>query len=1238
MFGEIYRFELRYQLRQPLFWIASLVFFLVSFLATTTDAVVIGGSIGHVHRNAPYVIMQLIAVMSILGVFVVTAFVAGTVIRDQEHRTRELFFSTPMKKRDYLLGRFCGALTVALSIYLPVALGIFLGARMPWIETERVGPFAGGAYLFALLVFALPNTVLSSAAFFAIATRTRSLLATYSGVVGFFVAYLIAGNLLADVENEKVASLVDPFGGAAFQIDTRYWTVAERNSQILDFSGPLLTNRLLWLAVALVLFVWTYWRFSFDVQDRKVWRFRWRPGRDFEEAARGARAATQGSAPEAQGLPAAGLHVQTVERPRVQPRFGGAMAWQQLFHQTRFEMRAVVRSLAFPILLAWGVLNMVGNSGVIDQLFGTPVYPVTHLMIAIFQGASLFLFLVITVYTAEVVWRERSLDLDEMHDALPTPTWAIWGSKLTAMAFIVLALMVVGILTGMGIQVWRGYFHFEILLYLQGMLLVVGIPFVLASVLGIFFQAVGNNKYLGILLMILFFILRYALPAWDYDHRLYQYAGFVPSAYSDMNGYGHFVQPIFWYYLYWSFLAVILGVAIHLFWIRGKAEGWRHRFRIARQRFSRPVVATLAAALVASLATGGWIFYNTNIVNEYVPGDLQEARQAQWEKDYKQYESLPQPRITAVYADVDIYPDERAVNIRGRYTLRNKNEVPVGSLHLVLDPVVERRDFTIPGAKLSHEDPTLGYSIWDFDRPLQPGEEIEISFDLGVDHQGFVNNNADRRLVENGTFFNSFDFFPSIGYQRGRELNDPNDRRKHGLEPLQRMPKIDDEAARGGNYLTRQSDWIDFETVVSTRPDQIALAPGYLQREWEENGRRYFHYKMDAPILGFWAYLSADWEVARDRWNDVAIEVYYHPDHPYNVQRMIEATKASLDYFTREFGPYQHRQVRIVEFPRYARFAQSFPNTIPFSESIGFIARLDEDDEEPIDYVFYVTAHEVAHQWWAHQVIGANVQGATVLSETMSQYSALMVMEKEYGADQMRRFLKYELDNYLRSRGGELLEELPLMLVENQGYIHYRKGSVVMYALKDYVGEESLNRAIRRYAEAVRFQEPPYTTTREFLSYISEAVPSRYDGLLDDLFREITLYENRAEKATWRQQADGTYLVRLEIDAQKLRADGQGEETKVPMDTWVDVAVFGEKKEGSPPEGEVLAMEKRRVTGSGIVELVVDQEPRRAGIDPYNKLIDRNPENNVVKVSKASETDEETEKEREVIIGALGGG
>jgi hypothetical protein len=784
---------------------------------------------------------------------------------------------------------------------------------------------------------------------------------------------------------------------------------------------------------------------------------------------------------------------------------------------------------------------------------------------------------------------------------------------------------VTSILTGMGIQLFRGYTNFEIPVYLQGMVLVAGLNFVLAAVLAFFLQVVTRNRYLGFLLMIVYFVSLPALNAWDFDHNLYRYGSAPPAPYSDMNGWGHFVEPLFWFYLYWIFGAVLLVVLAHLFWVRGRSDDWSSRFHLVRLRFRGPVRLVAALAALAFVATGAWIFYNTNVLNEYEPGDEARARQASYEKLYKQYEDLPVPRTRAVFAEVDIFPERRAVDIRGRYTLENSTGTPIEEVHIALDRRIDVRSLEIPGAALRTRDEVHGYSIYDFDPPLADGARVDMSFELGIEHHGFVNSGSNTRIVSNGTFFNSGEAFPSVGYSRQGELGDPNERRKHDLPPVQRAPDLDDPAGRERNYISGQSDWIDFETIVSTTPSQTALAPGYLQREWEQDGRRYFHYKMDSPILGFWAYLSAEWAVARDRWNDVAIEIYYHPGHPYNVDRMIDATKKSLDYFSREFSPYQHKQVRILEFPRYGRFAQSFPNTIPFSESIGFIARLDEEEEEAIDYVFYVTAHEVAHQWWAHQVIGGYVQGSTIMSETMSQYSALMVMEKEYGREKMRRFLKYELDSYLRSRGGELIEELPLLRVENQGYIHYRKGSLVMYALRDYLGEEALNGALARYVAEVAFQEPPYTYSREFVDFLREAIPEGRESLIEDLFENITLWDNRAREARMERLPDGRFRVEVDVESQKFRADGQGNETAIGVDDWVDIAVFGEKQPGGVAAGKLLALEKRRLEGeSASFEIVVDEEPVRAGVDPFHKLIDRNPGDNTVRVDRTTGSGEQS--------------
>jgi aminopeptidase N len=471
-----------------------------------------------------------------------------------------------------------------------------------------------------------------------------------------------------------------------------------------------------------------------------------------------------------------------------------------------------------------------------------------------------------------------------------------------------------------------------------------------------------------------------------------------------------------------------------------------------------------------------------------------------------------------------------------------------------------------------------------------------------------VNDRGNINVVENGTFIDSFEYFPHLGYQPFAELQDRNKRRKYGLPPIERMRPQSDMNARMNSQLSREADWINLDTTVSTSPDQIALAPGYLQKEWTQNGRRYFHYKTTSPILDFWSYLSARYQVKRGEWKGIPIEIYYDAKHPYNVDRMIDAVKKSLDYFTTEFSPYQHKQVRILEFPGYRTFAQSFPNTIPYSERIGFIADLRRKDS--IDYVFYVTAHEVAHQWWAHQIIGGDVQGATMLVETMAQYSALMVMEKEYGKDQMRRFLRYELDRYLEGRGGELVAEMPLMLVEDQNYVHYRKGSLVMYALRDAIGEEKVNQALRTFIEKHAFQGPPYPTAGDLVSEFRAVTPPEKRSIIHDLFETITLYDNRAKDVRVAALPGGKYRVTFTIDAKKLRASGSGEEKEVPVDDWIDIGVLGEKSKETKEE-KVLLLEKRHITKpETTIEVVVNEKPTKAGIDPLNKLVDRNPSDN----------------------------
>lgn len=241
------------------------------------------------------------------------------------------------------------------------------------------------------------------------------------------------------------------------------------------------------------------------------------------------------------------------------------------------------------------------------------------------------------------------------------------------------------------------------------------------------------------------------------------------------------------------------------------------------------------------------------------------------------------------------------------------------------------------------------------------------------------------------------------------------------------------------------------------------------------------------------------------------------------------------------------------------------------------------------------------------------MQGMTVPVETLAQYSALMVMEKQYGPQMMRRFLKYELDNYLQSRGAELIEELPLIEVENQGYIHYRKGSLIMYALKDLIGEDKVNLALRRFLEKWAFKASPFPTSRDLVDEFRTVALPEHQSLITDWFEKITLYDLSVEDVK-SESIEGGYDVTIDVSARQLEANGAGEEREVPLSTYLDVGIFPEGNDdlGDYDLPQPLYLEKHLIqSGEQTITVRVSGEPARVGIDPYNKMVDRNPDDNL---------------------------
>jgi ABC-2 type transport system permease protein len=204
-------------------------------------------------------------------------------------------------------------------------------------------------------------------------------------------------------------------------------------------------------------------------------------------------------------------------------------------------------------------------------------------------------------------------------------------------------------------------------------------------------------------------------------------------------------------------------------------------------------------------------------------------------------------------------------------------------------------------------------------------------------------------------------------------------------------------------------------------------------------------------------------------------------------------------------------------------------------------------------------------------------------------------MQNKYGDEHMRRFLKHELDGYLRGRAGEVRHEPPLVLVQNEPYVWYQKGSMAFYALSDAIGEDKLNLALKEFLDKWKMNGRPYPDTRGLVEALRKQTPPELQYMVTDLFETITLYDNKASQRRCSPLPDHKYKVTLVVDARKMRANGDGAETQIPIHDLIEVGVFKGKKDSEEP----LHTEKVWITQPRTTyDIRGERKPTRAAIDP----------------------------------------
>ena len=1169
-FLEIFRFECRFQVKSPLYIAVAVLFFLTHFLTARKLGIDIGiganADAATIPLNAAVAIIQNELVLSLFAIFPAVAIVAAAITRDYERLMAELFFVRPIREPSYVLGRFAGGLAFALLASLAGVLGGLVALAAPGVDPARLGAFAAAPWWFVVGAVAVPNTIIVAALAFSAAAAARSIAAAFCVAIVLPLIPLVAQGYL-DPDGGGWLPLVDPFGLLAVVDVTRYWTGAELASDLPG--GVLFVNRALWLGVAAAAMVATLVRYRFVVQRTapRLWRLR----------------------------TSAGTHAPALSGARVAPHFGQGATLAQLKSQLKMDLRATLRSPPFFLVLAIVVLGCAQHFDFqppAELLMIGPREPLTSLMIGFLDpGLAMQLLLFIAYYAGLLAHRAREARVAEIADASPVSSATFVLSQIGALWVALTLLLGAGILTFIVLQAASGYTRFELGLYLKG-LIWYGFNHYLLVVPAVLLHLLFPNRWLGTLAFLAAFVASLSLLPFGFQDLLYTFR--LPSVpHSDMNGFGHFAVRHASLMAYWSAFLVLATVAAYLVAPRGYYDRLAHRVADARSRVTRATVAVAAAAAVAFVGLGAWIFYNTHVLNEYLDsGDL-EARAAEYERKFRRYAGLPAPFPTAVDMAIDFFPEERRVESRGTAQLVNNSDRPIEEVLVTLNPALTVNALELGDAEIVEQG--SGGRVYRFAEPLAVGASITGTWDFSWRNDGFANLMANGAVAANGAYLDGPTVMPDMRYDSERELTDPAARGREGLPRRGVLPDLDDPEARRTAGMRLEA--ADVRVVLSTSADQTAVAAGALQREWSEGGRRYFEYRPPFPV-GL-AFASARYDVARDSARGIPIEIFYDPKHAGAVPTIMNTVKRGLDYYVAEFGPYVFGSFRIFEYPRYSTAVDARLGIIAFNEGAGFFSKYGDRE------IDFVTAHELGHMWWGGQVRSQVLQGMFVLNETLSSYSALMLSEHVEGRAAVYPDVAALGGQYLDTRSRQRIEELPIMRSETA--IAGTKGVHAMYALRDVLGADRVNLALKRFIEKYGNRPPPNPTTRELVAELRAVAGEEHQALITDWFERITLYDVAVTGAEERAAGDG-YEVTIEIAARQLDVDGAGVETEVPLRAPFDVAVFA--TDAAAIAGPIYLEKHWLTSGPQRVVVRVPARPARVAVDPYGLMLDRRAQDN----------------------------
>lgn len=1197
MFARLLLFEGRFHLRHISFPVFAFAFLAFGYGLS-------GNAFGEANLfyNSTYNLHKTIALFSLVAIFFVMVQTSRVVLRDQTYRMAPLVFTTPIRKRRYLLTRFWGLFLSASGLFVFAIIGLGIGALIRDNGQGQFGPVLLSHYLWPYLVIALPNLLLVSSVLFLIANLSKNILATYLGGILLYCLYwvgailfnspMIAGATPATPEGLIIAALVDPFGLSAFFEQTQYWEVADRNEAFIRLEGPFLANRVLWLAIAVGILVLNDRLFSFRKAGRST-------------------KAPKAVAGFSESRPAAYRQPTLQLRPtEFWPTFRSQLAieWKSLWGA--WPSRLAI--LLWMALIASEVFTRIYGGGE----YGSILYPTTNLMVWLIEEPfQIFSRLLVIFFGGEIMARERLLRWKDILDSSPIPSSIQYLTKLICLISIP-GLMLVGAFSMALIgQVSKGYFTFEPLQYLAQFYLL-GWPLVIFSVVILFIQGLVSNKYLGMFIGLLLTILLLSGLAGSIglEHPLLRIGIFPEVEFTNMNGFDRQLKVYQWLSVYWTSFALLLAYLSWKTWKRGRQRSPIRQFRRAFAKPNRSArwLLTGLSMLFVALMTG--LYYQLNVQNTRTTRGDELDRRAAYELQYKAMDDYLDLDVLSLKSSVDLYPASGSFRIDHEYTLINQQTEPIKQQWFTVPRWFEVEELSLSNATLEKYDTLHRVYLFTMDEAVWPGDTINMNYNIAYKPRGlkFARSLRENSVVRNGTNLMSIGIVPRFGYQSDLELQDNTERLKRGLPALEETEHLPMHAGMAAEDRPSYSKF-KFETTISTDLGQTAVAPGRLIRQWERQGRSYYHYKSSIPINHFYSYLSANYNRLEADVDGVDVSVYYDPGQAYNVKSILKVMQQTLEYCQDAFGPYALDHLRLLEIPgHWPMGGYATAGNIGLVEDRAFLT--DLRDTNTFDVVSKRVAHEVAHQWFGHQLTPYTGAGGSVLVESTAKYIECVMQEQLHGKHQLRMLLKEEMKRYFNGRNRSLLPEPPLRLTGGQNYLAYAKGAIIMNAIRDLLGEDSLNQALRYLFDHHAYPNPK-ASIADFEEQLFQLASPDQRQLLADWLSKVVIYDNKILSSSYQPLQPGGYEIRLQVEVHKMELKADGKLAEIPMEENVNIGLFQLHPDELVQFSEKDRYEKHALkTGRQEIRFQVQELPAYISLDPYLHLPDKNIYDNTVQL------------------------